>query len=166
MSDALRLEQIPGKFIPYVTRPIEILAASAVPVSCSGVGAGEMLASIPISPGVIGPNSIIQIEPFWQFTSSANQKILYIKIGPNEIYAVARTTSSREAPLIILACRNSLSSQIVPIKGNYHTAATGAVDLWSINFSFPQMVEIYGNRANAGDILTLEYYRVLHYVGE
>ncbi len=93
---------------PLVRRPIEILAGSAIAFSCSST-TEEVLDSFLIRAGTLGVNSVLQIEPLWTFTNSANNKILKVRIGGLEIYSATRTTSVKEAPLIILANRNSLT---------------------------------------------------------
>lgn len=150
---------------PLVTRPIEILSNSAVAASCASTAFDEVLASITIPPGILGPNSILQIEPLWTFASSANAKILKVKIASSTIYNASRTTSAREAPLIVLANRNSLSLQIQPYDSGYLTAGSGVPATYSIDFSVPVTVQITGQRS-ASEALTLEYYRILHFVGD
>jgi hypothetical protein len=46
------------------------------------------------------------------------------------------------------------------------TAGAGAPTTYTINFANPVTVDITGQRANDGDTLKLEYYRVLHFVGD
>lgn len=145
--------------------PIEGLSSSAVAASCSSTANDEVLGSFTILANTLGVNSILQIEPLWTFGSSANNKILKVKIAGATIYTATRTTSVKEAPLIILANRNSLSSQIQPYDNLYVTAGTGAPAIYAIDFSVNVTVLITGQRANSGDALTLEYYRCLHFTG-
>jgi len=151
---------------PLVRRPIEILAGSAIGFSSSLTGIDEVLESFLIPAGTLGVNSILQIEPLWTFTNSANNKTLKIRIGSVEIYNATRTTSVKEAPLIILANRNSLASQIQPYDDAYVTAGSGTPATYAIDFSKNQVVFITGTRADSGDTLKLEYYRALHFVGD
>jgi hypothetical protein len=155
-----------GFVYPVIFRPIEILSGSAVASSCSSTGADELLAVFTIYTGTLGVNSTLQIEPLWTFTSSVNNKILKVKIGASTVYSATRTTSAKEAPLIVLANRNSLSSQIQPYDNTYITAGSGAPATYTIDFSGPVLVQITGQRANSGDSLTLEYFRCLHFVGD
>ncbi|MEO9231618.1 MAG: hypothetical protein ABI216_22070 [Devosia sp.] len=150
---------------PAVTKPVENLSSSAVAVSCTSTAVDETLAIFTIMPGIIGVNSILQIEPLWTFTSSVNNSILRVKVGGSLVYTATRTTTVKEAPLIVLANRNSLSAQIQPYDNNYVTAGSGTPATYTINFASAVDVEITGQRANAGDTLKLEYYRVLHFVG-
>lgn len=150
---------------PLVHQPVEVLSSSAVAVSCASTASDEVLASFAIAAGTLGVNSIIQIEPLWTFTSSANNKVLRVKIGGTTVYSFTRTTSVKEAPLIVLANRNSLASQIQPYDNNYVAAGSGAPATHTIDFSVAVDVEITGQRANAADTLTLQYFRALHFVG-
>ncbi len=151
---------------PLISRPIEILSGSAVAASCTTTAIDEVLVSFTIAAGVLGVNSVLQIEPLWTFASSVNNKVLKIKIGGTTVYSATRTTSVKEAPLFVLANRNSLASQIHPYDNNYATAAPSAPVTSAINFANAQTVEITGLRANSGDTLTLEYYRILHFIGD
>jgi hypothetical protein len=150
---------------PLVRRPIEVLSGSAIAFSSSLTSIDEVLESFLIPAGTLGVNSILQIEPLWTFSSSANNKILGVKIGDVTIYSATRTTSVAEAPLIVLMNRNSVASQIAPYSNNYITAGTVAPSTYTIDFSKNQIVFITGQRASSGDTLKLEYYRALHYIG-
>ena len=149
---------------PLVSKPVELLASSAVAVACSTISTDQVLATYTIPAGTLGVNSILQIEPVWSFATSANNKILKVKIGVTTIYSATRTTSTREGPLIVLANRNSLTSQIQPYDSAYLTAGSGTAATYTLDFSIAQTVTICGNRA-ASEALSLEYYRILHFVG-
>jgi hypothetical protein len=149
---------------PAVSQPIEVLSSSAVAASCVSVAVDEILASFTISAGILGVNSILQIEPLWTFASSANNKICKVKVGAATVYSATRTTSMKEAPLIVLANRNSLVSQIQPYDNTYVTAGSGTPATYTIDFSVAVLVQILGQRT-ATEALTLEYFRALHFVG-
>jgi hypothetical protein len=147
-----------------ISQPVEVLSSSAVAVACASTAVDEVLASFTIAAGTLGVNSILQIEPLWTFASSGNNKLPKVKIAGVTVYSTTRTTSVKEAPLIVLANRNSLASQIQPYDNNYVTAGSGAPATYTIDFSVDVTVQITGQQA-ASDSLKLEYYRVLHYVG-
>ena len=151
---------------PLISRPIEILSGSAMATSCTTTAIDEVLASFTIAPGILGVNSVLQIEPLWTFTSSVNNKVLKIKIGGTTVYSATRTTSVKEAPLFVLANRGALASQIQPYDNGYVTAGLIAPATYAIDFSRDQDVEISGQRSNSADTLTLEYYRILHFIGD
>ena len=149
-----------------ITRPVEVLGASAVAVSCASTAVDEVLASFTIPAGTLGVNSIIEIAPLWSYTNSANNKTLKVKIGGVTVYGPARTTTERCSPLLAFQNRNSLTSQIQSIDGGYFATSTGATPTTTIDFSVNVTVQITGQRASGADTLTLECYRVLHYVGD
>lgn len=151
---------------PLVLRPVEILAGSAIAFSCASSAVDEELYTLNILAGTLGVNSVLQIEPLWTFASSANNKICKVVIGGTTVYTATRTTSVKEAPLIVLANRNSLASQIQPYDSAYVTAGSGAPATYTIDFSVNQTLQIIGQRASSGDALTLEYFRILHFVGD
>jgi hypothetical protein len=151
---------------PLISRPIEILSGSAMATSCTTAAIDEVLASFTIAPGILGVNSVLQIEPLWTFTSSVNNKVLKIKIGGTTVYSATRTASVKEAPLFVLANRGALASQIQPYDSGYVTAGLIEPATYAIDFSRDQYVEISGQRANSADTLTLEYYRILHFIGD
>lgn len=155
-----------AKVYPLISRPIEILSGSAVAVACASTSFDETLASFLIPPGALGVNSVLQIEPLWTFTSSANNKVLKVKIGGATVYSATRTAAVKEGPLVVLANRNSLASQFQPYDNNYVTDGSGIPATYAIDFSVNQTVQITGQRASGNDALTLEYFRVLHFIGE
>lgn len=151
------------RVVPF---PANLLSCSAESSACASSAVDEVLAEFTIPAGTLGANSILQVEPLWTFTSSASNKILKVKLGGSTIYTATRTTSVKEAPLIVLANRNSLSSQIKPYDSNYTTAGTGAPETYAIDFSAAIDVEITGQRASSGDTLALQYFRILHFAGD
>lgn len=164
-TEAALIAQGDAEDYPAVSKPVEVLSSSAVAVSCATTATDEVLASFTIATGILGANSIIQIEPLWTFASSANNKILKVKIAGTTVYSATRTTSVKEAPLIVLSNRNSLAAQIQPYDNTYVTAGSGAPATYTIDFANAVTVEITGQRA-ASEALALEYYRVLHFVGD
>jgi hypothetical protein len=164
--EAALIENGSAENLPVISRPIEILSGSAVAANCALTDVDEVLASFTIPGATLGRNSGLQIEPLWTFSNSPDNKILKVKIGIVTIYSATRTTSAREAPLILLASRNSLNSQIQPYDTGYVTAGSSAATKYSIDFSTIKTIEITGQRANAGDMLTLEYFRILHFTGK
>jgi hypothetical protein len=152
--------------IPLVIRPFEGLASSASPKLSVLTGVDEVLDWFTIPAGTLGPKSILQIDPCWTFTNSANAKLLKVMIGTATVYSVSRTASVREAPMIVLANRNSLTSQIMPYDNGYAVASLVPSTSFTIDFGVNNTVAFIGQRANAADTLTLEFYRVMHLVGD
>ena len=111
---------------PMVANPVEVLALSAIGWNSSVVGSEEVMAFYTIKGGTLGPNSMLQIDPLWTYTNSANNKNLQIKVGGWTMFYADRTTSVKEAPFIAVVNRNSLSSQIRVIDSGYVVASTTA----------------------------------------
>lgn len=166
VTEAILIAQGDAEDYPAVTKPVEVLSSSAVAASCALTAVDEVLGSFTVRAGIIGVNSIIQIEPLWTFTNSANNKILKVRVGGVTVYSATRTTSVKEAPLIVLANRNSLASQIQPYDNAYVTAGADTPATYTINFASLVTVDITGQRANSSDALKLEYFRAVHFVGD
>ena len=152
---------------PMVANPVELLSHSSAGFTSALLSVDEVLKSYTIKAGTLGPNSILQIDPLWTFSNSANNKILRVKVGGTTVYDTTRTgTAIKEAPMIVLSNRNSLSSQIRAIDSNYVVSSTSAPQTYTINFANDVVVEFCGNRTSGSDTLKLEYYRILHFVGD
>jgi len=149
-----------------VEKPVGVLSSSAVAASCTSTGTDEVLASFTIPAGEILENSILLFEPLWTYTNSANNKVLKIKVGGVTIFNVTRTTSVKDAPLVGIANRNSLTSQINMYDSYYVIISSTTPQTFAIDFSADVIVEITGQRASGSDTLTLEYFCVLHRVGD
>jgi hypothetical protein len=165
-TEAALIAQGDAQNYPAVSKPVEVLSSSAISIACASTAVDETLALVSLAAGTLGVNSILEFSPLWYYTNSANVKTLKIKLNGTLVWSVTRTTTVREAPLVIIACRNSLTSQIQPISSNYFSsAASGAITTSTIDLSGAVDIELTGQRANSGDSLTLEYYRILHCIG-
>lgn len=156
---------VDGVTYDLVANPVNLLAAVNTNVSSTTTGADDVLGSFTIPAGTLGVNSILQIEPCWDYTSSANNKILKVIVGGTTVLSRTRTTSLRDAPLVVLANRNSLTSQINVYDGQtgYVAAAANGSTTHAIDFSAAVTVQITGQRASGADTLTLSYFRILHF---
>ena len=140
--------------------PAQVLSNYAVASSSVLTATNEILGSFTIPAGTLSANSNLQIEALWSFSNSVDDKIVKIKIGPNTLYSATHTTTVKASPLVMLTNRNSLASQIYDIPSGTSAPGTSV-----INFALDQTVEFYGQRENAADTLTLQHYRILHFVG-
>ncbi|SEO34278.1 hypothetical protein SAMN05216404_11811 [Nitrosospira multiformis] len=126
----------------------------------------EVLDWFRIPASILGPNSILQFEPLWTFTQSTSLKKFTISVGGATIFTRTWYAKTAEAPMIILANRNSLTSQITPYSDGYMSGGIWKPATFTIDFTLNQIVEFRGYRENSNDSLNLEYYRVLHLVGD
>lgn len=149
-----------------------VLGNSAVQVACASTAADETLYSLLIPAGTLGANDELQIEPYWRFTNSANNKIIFAKTALGvDLWRRTRTTTSEEAPLIVMANRNALNSQTFvyarPSAGSagHFVGGTQSDQTATIDFSLAQTIIVGGQRANSGDSLTLERVRITLFPG-
>ena len=160
---------IEGGGVTYslIQYPVQLLKSSGTAVSSTTTGADDVLASYVIPAGTMGVNSQLQIEPCWDYTSSANNKILKVIVGGVVIFNRTRALFLRDAPLVVLMNKNSLTSQIAPYDNQpgYLAAMSNSSVSYAIDFSVDVTVQITGKRTNAGDTLALSYYRIIHIAG-
>lgn len=148
------------------------LGNSAVQVACASTGVDEALYSLLLPAGTVGANDELQIEPYWRFTNSANNKICFVKTsGGVDLWRRTRTTTTDEGPLIVMANRNALNSQTFPYgrpssgQAGHFTGGAQADGTTTIDFSADVTLIVGGQRANSGDSLTLERVRILLFPG-
>lgn len=82
-------------------------------------------ATVTIPGGVMGLFGMLQFTPVFEYTNSANNKIMKCKFGGTNISNRARTTTNHEMPYMEGQNRNSESSQYYPYGtyGNFYIAA-------------------------------------------
>ena len=146
--------------------PIQILASSGAAVSCAADTAENTLASITIPAGAMGPNGSLRVSTLWTMTNSANNKTIQVKLGGTggtafcNLVLGAGIASARYQHQIHNA--NSQSSQVGFVAANtvgFGTAA-GANVTASIDTSAATTLVITGQKASAGEVLTLLAYTV------
>lgn len=143
-----------------------ILGASAVAVSGAADVAENILATIIVPAGVMGLNGILRVETMWTFTNSANNKLLRWRlggIGGTAFMDLTATANATYSDVRIVRNRNAANSQVAwgassGVGG--HAFSTGAVTTGAIDTSIAQTIVITGQKALAGETLTLESYLV------
>lgn len=142
-----------------------VLGCSAVAVPNTGSTTENVLATIPIPAGAMGPNGLLRIRSLWSMTNSANSKTPRARlngVSGTAYMAVVLTSVATWTSEITIANRNSASSQV----GN--AAATSAVyggtgvavTTGSIDTASAVDLVLTGQLANAGETITLESYVV------
>lgn len=148
--------------VPYT------LAQSGAAVSVGAVTTEAVLATITVPAGAMGPNGWIQVISTITCTSNANNKQHIIRLGGAAGTIVNNaffTTSTGNTRITAIANQNSNSAQITlapsgntpGIPGTYSAAYPTA----AVNTSSAWDLVIAGQKAVAGDTLTLEAYQVL-----
>jgi hypothetical protein len=141
-----------------------VLAQSAVAMSVSNTTAEEVLASVLVPGGLMGVNGALRLTTLWSITSSANNKTLRARIGSTAlggsawIANVATTVGSLNLIPQVLRNRNAVNSQVTyPAANAGATVSTGtAISTFSEDTSVDTIVSITGQKANAGETITLE----------
>jgi hypothetical protein len=151
--------------LSIVSQPVTVLGASAVAVSCPADTTEDILATITVPAGAMGANGILRISTQWTVTNSANNKITSIRFSGaagtlylNQAYtAVASISDTRQ-----IRNRNSVSSQIGSANngGGGYRDSTVAGTTSSVDTSVATTIVITGQKASAGETLTLESYMV------
>lgn len=89
-----------------------ILGIGATAASITGTVNETTLATISIPAGSMGPNGQIEVISHWTYPSSANNKILRIKIGSTTFWQVTLTTNANLHTYFRVCNRNSAASQV------------------------------------------------------
>ena len=147
-------------FFPYT------LAQSAVAVSGTATTAEEAYATITVPAGAMGASGRLLVDTLWTMTSSGNNKTLrtrFSTITGTAFSAVVLTTTATIRDLRVIANRNSQSSQVAmadTLDGGVGTSSA-AVVTGAVVTSAATTLVISGQKASAGETLTLEAYSVL-----
>jgi hypothetical protein len=146
------------------------LSKSGVAVSCPADTTEDILASIPIAAGVVGPMGWFRILTMWSFTNSVNNKTLRVRlggIGGTIHMSVIKTTTTAFRVMTDIINRGLNNSQVGSSLGvdaaavTAVTFATGAIDL-----SAASSIVITGQKATAGETLTLDGYGIEVFAGD
>lgn len=144
-----------------------ILGASAVAVSCPADTTEDILGTINVPAGAMGLNGILRIRTHWTFTGSVNAKNWRIRLGGiggalflNNGDATLTDTDFWADTMIqnvgSAAIQKGYSRGITNVSSLQVTSkSAGAIDT-----SVAQTTVITGQKATAGETLTLESYLV------
>lgn len=149
---------------PY-EKDVVVIAASAVAVSCAADTAENVLATITIPAGIMGLNGRLRITTNWSYTNSANAKTARTRfsgVAGTAYQSSAITTQANSEHVTHIQNRGAPNSQygysqgIANTTGVFATAQqSGAVDT-----TVATTVVISGQKASAGETMTLESYLV------
>jgi hypothetical protein len=151
--------------LSIVSQPVTVLGASAVAVSCPADTTEDILATINIPAGAMGLNGILRIEWIISHTNSANNKTLRTRlggIGGTVFASFVNTTTGGHRDNRQIANRGAANSQVCWSLGNtpFPGAVTNPTTTGAIDTSVAQTLVITGQKATAGETLTLEDYLV------
>lgn len=144
-----------------------ILGAGGAAINTPADTSEDTLATIVVPAGVMGANGFLRISTLWSFTSSANNKTPRIRFSgaSGTIYMnPVFTTTVGLAQLTIIANRNAANSQVgfasAATNGGLGTSSASAAVTSSVDTTAASSIVITGQKASAGETLTLEYYLV------
>lgn len=141
--------------------PNRVLAQSYVAVSCGADVTEDVLATITIPAGTMGANGAVRIISQWTHTNSANTKTLRVKWAGTAVNTFAITTQAGTYLLTVVANRGVTNSQVAPAQNiNIYGSTTNAVFTAAVDTTAAVTVTITGQKASAGETLTLEGYTV------
>ncbi len=147
--------------------PEVVLGKSGAAVNTPADTSEDTLATINIPANAMGANGVLRIYTLWAFTSSGNNKTLRIRFSgaSGTIYMnPVFTTSVGYASLTMIANRNATNSQVgfasAATNGGLGTSSASANVTSSVDTTAATSLVITGQKASAGETLTLESYLV------
>lgn len=147
--------------------PEVVLGKSGAAVNTPADTSEDTLATINIPANAMGANGVLRIYTLWSFTSSANNKTLRIRFSgaSGTIYMnPVFTTSVGYAALTMIANRNATNSQVgfasAATNGGLGSSSASANVTSSVDTTAATSLVITGQKASAGETLTLESYLV------
>lgn len=139
-----------------------ILAQSAVAVSCPVDTTEDVLASIPIIGGIVGPHGSLRLTTLWTFTNSANTKSLRARlggIGGTDYFGNVITTQLSLRHQIQIFNRGAQNSQIGFTASTQAFVSTANAHITSaVDLSLATTLLITGQKQVGAEALTLESY--------
>jgi hypothetical protein len=145
--------------------PIQILGQSAVAVPVPADITEDTLATITVPANAMGANGVLRITTHWNITNNANVKTPRIRFsgGAGTIYSTATFASQSDA--IIrgnIANRGTTNSQVGLLETIFSSggSAVNGRTVSAVDTTVSTTIVITGQKAVAGDTLTLESYLV------
>lgn len=140
-----------------------VLARSAVAVSCPADTTEDVLATVTIPAGAMGISGAVRVTTVWTITNSANAKTLRMRFGGTSgtaYLSTAATTSASFSDCHLISNRGSASSQVGSAQAIGLGGSAAAVITSSVDTASATTIVISGQKASAGETLTLESYLV------
>lgn len=142
----------------------QILAQSSVAATAPADTNENILATVTIPAGAMGANGRLRITTQWTVTNSGNNKTLRARlggIGGTAYLSSTQTTVATVRDQREIGNRNSQASQVGALisGGGFGTTSNAAVTS-TVDTSAETTVVITGQKATAGEALTLESYIV------
>lgn len=146
-----------------------VVAASAVAIPHTGTTTQTVLATIPISAGIIGANGILRVTTVWSVTNSGNAKTLSVRFGASGAGTGGTAFTARSVTTVTgtrmqtqIANVNSASSQsgYTTNADGFATTTGGVPTTAAINTAAASELAICATLADSGETITLQSYVV------
>jgi hypothetical protein len=145
-----------------------VLANSGAQILTPADTTEDVLATIPIPAGAMGPNGFLRINSLWGFTGSTNAKSMRIRLGgiSGTVYwfstAIVSATFVTLSMMAHIFNRGAQNSQVATgtITGGISVGNVGLPPTGTIDTSVSQDLVITGQKASAGEVLALDAYSV------
>lgn len=149
--------------VPY------ILAQSWVAVPAPADTSENILATITIPAGALGPNGSMEVYALFSYTNGADDKIPRMRLGGISgtiLHTRTQTTTDALETIVRFGNRNAQNSQVARNSGwAPYTSATNAPTTAAIDTSAQTTLVITGQKETGANTLTLEGYRALLFYG-
>lgn len=147
--------------------PEIVLAKSGAAISTPADTTEDTLVTVTVPANAMGANGFLRITTLWTFTSSGNNKTPRIRFSgaAGTIYMnPVFTTTVGLSQITVIANRNATNSQIgfasAATNGGLGTSSASANVTSAVDTTAASSVVITGQKASAGETLTLESYLV------
>lgn len=140
-----------------------VLGTSGAALSCDGTTNENTLVSITLRAGSMGPNGALRVKTLWSFTNSGNSKNLRVRLGGTAFLDATQSANATYQDRREIHNRNSQSSQVgwaAAATAGGGGASASAATTAAIDTSAATTLAITGQKASAGETLTLESYLV------
>lgn len=142
---------------------VQILGQSGTPVSGAADTNENTLSTITVP--AMGLHDMIEVETFWSYTNSANNKTLRVRLGGGAgtaYLAIVVTASATLRSNIAIANAGAANSQIgfTPGTATPFATSTSALLTSAVDTSAGTTIVITGQKATAGETITLVQHSV------
>lgn len=147
----------------WVAPGVIVLAQASVPVPLTGTTVAQILASVTVPGGCMGPNGSIRVTLLGSMTNNANNKTWIIRYGgaATAYYLAGVSSAGGLAARVRIANRGATGSQVGPPNSiSAEIGVFGAPQISSENSEVDQTVQVVGQLAVGTDTMTVESYLV------
>jgi hypothetical protein len=139
-----------------------VLAQNASAISVGAVTTNQTLATITIPAGRLSVGDSIEVTYIWSANNNANSKSpnLYINgtVGPVQNDSLANNQYLQK--IVIFKVVSSVLLRCVSLANSSYTSTSGNPSNCTVNIANAITIDFKGQKAVAGDTLTLEHYAV------